>query len=173
MGACQSIQNSQGGIPSNVLEAIGITVKACDYDQSEELHLQSVMHYFFSILSKIKSLINVMLVLPLSCWNGYSISALSSCIERSSSSLKFVTLDFEGYKDGSGKQLLEFLLKIVNGKSDFTSMFRGIGHLDEQDGSFQALGQFLEKKEANGETTWEFTYIPENWKKKKDAKASA
>ena len=52
-------------------------------------------------------------------------------------------------------------------------MFRGIGHLDEQDGSFQALGQFLEKKEANGETTWEFTYIPENWKKKKDAKASA
>ena len=32
MGACQSIQNSRGGIPSNVLEAIGIMIKAARDD---------------------------------------------------------------------------------------------------------------------------------------------
>ena len=91
----------------------------------------------------------------------------------SSSSLKYFCLDFEGYKDGSGKQLLKFLLKIVNGKSDFQSNYRGIGHLAEDDASFQALVPFVEKVENKDEITWEFGYTPEKWRKKKDAKASA
>ena len=172
MGACQSIQNSRGWIASNVLKGIGILIKAAHDDQSE-LHLQSVMYHFFSILSKVNSLKMIMLMLPLTCWNGNGISALSSCLESSSSSLKYVCLHFEGYKDGSGKQLLKFLLKIVNGKSDFQSNFQGIGYLADQDNSFKALVPFVEKVENKDEITWEFGYIPEKWRKKKDAKASA
>jgi len=103
-----------------------------------------------------------------SCWNG-NISALRRYILDRSSSLNVLLVDLEGYKDSSGN-LLSFMQKVIKESSDTTTIkLLRMGYLAEQDDSFQALGQFVEKKETNGETTWEFGYKPD----KGDTKASA
>ena len=105
--------------------------------------------------------------LPLSYWNRDNISALITYLEiQRSPVLKKFTVILEGYKDGSGK-LLSFIQKVIQDSADTSVVISQMGYLAEQDDSFQALGQYVEKAERKGETRWD---KPD---KKGDAKASA
>jgi len=75
----------------------------------------------------------------------------------------------DGYKDSSG-ELLSFMQKVIKESSDTSVDMSQMGYLAEQNNSVRALGQYVEKVEKDGETTWEFKYKPD---KKGDAKASA
>jgi len=163
LNASRSIEETLGGIPSKSLRGVRLMIIAGK--SKEPLSLQ--LNHLLSLLSK-ESLTWLMMFLPHSCWNG-NISALRRYILDRSSSLNVLLVDLEGYKDSSGN-LLSFMQKVIKESSDTTTIkLLRMGYLAEQDDSFQALGQFVEKKETNGETTWEFGYKPD----KGDTKASA
>ena len=157
MSACQSIEKSWGEIPSKKLKSFCL-LWAGPGKSDSDIQLQPI-HQMLSLLSEVKSLEMLFLWLPLSYWNRDNISAICSYIERPSL-LKSFGADFQGYEDNSGK-LVSIMQKVVKDKPSTHVWLQRIGYLAEQSDSIQALGHYVEKKEKNGGTAWDFEYDPD------------